>query len=152
MLILQQALIFHAIHHSLWLFLIFKYVSLLNNYRGLSAPVRAVKRFAKSTTAILSSYSSTSISVTGRCHCLTMPGSGTSTLGCNCRASSTQEPLHRPNELSSSLIWNYIRVNCNRLKRVVRLVLKDNPLQIAEYRTENIISNISRLSSLSDTI
>lgn len=105
--------------------------------RGPSSPVRMTREYDSH----LSPHSSTYISVTGRWDCRPIPGSRPSNMGCNCGAWSTWELLHPPNELSPSLIWNYMRVNCNRLTGLARLLSKDNPLQIADYLPKIIIRN-----------
>lgn len=129
--------------HFLCSFLIFQSLSSLNNYKSpvltCHLAAQAVRPFAENMTAILSPWSSTSISVTGRSDCRPIPRSGPSTMGCNSWTLSTQEPQHPPNELSPSLITNYMRVNRNRLTRLARLLSKHNPLQIADYLPKIII-------------
>lgn len=93
-------------------------------------------------TVIFPPHSSASISITGRCDCRAIPGSGPFTVGCNCSGLCTWALLHPLNELSPSLIWNYIKVNHNRLTGSAGLLPKDNPLQMADYLFKIITRNI----------
>lgn len=137
--------------HFFLSFLMFHLMSLLNNQMRHILTCQVSQTLSPDNH--VSPHFSTLISVSASSDCGPIPGSGTSTVGCNCSTLHTWELLQPPNELSQNLTWNYMEVNGKILTGSVRLLCKDNLLQIDDYQPKIIIMNIwIRLPYWSDII